>query len=207
MISEIKESLTHKTFDRGVLSVLLVGSLVALLGSFVLSIEALELAKNPDAVLSCNLSAVLNCATVANHPSAHIFGFPNSFVGLMTTPVMVTIAVAGLMGVRFSRGFMFGAQLGAIAGAIFATWMLYMSYAVIGVLCPWCLTVDAAMLMILFAVTRYNVRHNNLYLPKHTQQAADGFVKKGYDIVVFLLILMVILSAILFKYGSEIVRL
>ena len=207
MISDIKELFTHEKFDHWSLSILLLGSIIALVGSLVLSVESIELAKNSDAALSCNFSAVLNCATVANHPSAQAFGFPNSFIGLMTIPVMITIAIAGLMGARLPRPFMFGAQLGAVAGGIFATWMFYMSYVVIGVLCPWCLTVDAAMLAILFAVTRYNIQHGNLYLSDHAQAVAEKFVTKGYDIVVLISIMMLALAAILLKYGSEIVSL
>lgn len=207
MLSDLKESFTHERFDRWALSILLLGSIIALAGSLVLSVESIELAKNSDAALSCNFSAVLNCATVANHPSAQAFGFPNSFIGLMTIPVMITIAVAGLMGARLPRPFMFGAQLGVIAGALFATWMFYMSYIIIGVLCPWCLAVDAAMLIILFAVTRYNIQHGNLYLSDHTQATAERFVAKGYDIVALISVVMLIVAAILLKYGSEIVSL
>ena len=40
---------------------------------------------------------------MANHWSAAILGFPNSFIGVMTLPVMVTIAVALLAGAKFPK--------------------------------------------------------------------------------------------------------
>mgnify|MGYP000161294020 CR=1 FL=1 len=73
---------------------LLLGSGLGLLASFVLSIEALTLAKNSHAVLNCDLNAAISCSVVANHWSAALLGFPNSFIGMMTLPVMVKIGRA-----------------------------------------------------------------------------------------------------------------
>ena len=91
----------------------LVSGLVVL-AAFVLSIDALELAKNSHAVLSCDFSSALSCSALANHWSAAILGFPNSFIGVMALPVMVTIAVAWLAGRKFPKWFMQAAQAGAI---------------------------------------------------------------------------------------------
>ena len=80
---------------------MLIGSMLSLLAAFTLSVEAVELAKNPDAKLSCGINVILNCANVNSHPTANLFGFPNSFIGLMLEPVVIAIAVAGLTGMRF----------------------------------------------------------------------------------------------------------
>lgn len=186
--------------DDLLFTLILIGSTVGLLASFVLSVEAIELAKNPNAVLTCSINAVVDCAAVGSHPSASVFGFPSSFLGLLSFPVMMTIAVAGLMGVRFPRLFMFGAQLGAILGIIFAGWMLYMSYAVIQVFCPWCLTVDAAMLLIFFALTRYNIVHENLYVGKKLSARLKRFVQKDFDLLLLVAVFVIVLFAILIKY-------
>ena len=179
---------------------LLIGAGVGLMASFVLSVEAVELAKNPNAVLPCSINAVLNCATVASHASASVFGFPSSFLGMMTFPVMVTIAVAGLMGTRFPRWFMLGAQVGVTLGAVFALWMFYMSYAVIQVLCPWCLTVDAAMLVLFLALTRLNILNDHLSTSKRVAQTLKTIVRKQYDVLFVVVIAIVALFAILIKY-------
>ena len=52
------------------LIVLLLASAVALVASIVLSYEALLLAKNSEAILSCDINAVISCAAVSNHWSA-----------------------------------------------------------------------------------------------------------------------------------------
>ena len=179
-----------------------VASATGLLAAFVLSTEAIELAKNADAVLPCSLNAALNCATVGAHPTASIFGFPNAFIGMLTMPVMLTIAVAALMGTKFPRPFMLMAELGAIAGVVFAVWMFYVSYTVIQVLCPWCLTTDIAMVVLFVALTRYNILEGNLYLSGRSEAAARKFVGQGFDILAGLLVIVAAAVLIILKFGQ-----
>ncbi len=183
--------------------VLLVFSMLGLLASFVLSVEAITLAKNPDAELNCSINAVVNCAAVGAHETASVFGFPNAFVGMVTLPVMITIAMAGLMGVKFSRPFLLGGMIGALAGLLFAGWMLYTSFFVIRILCPWCLMLDVAMIGIAVAMFRIVLDNDALYLQKTATQKLRAFSKKGYDVLVGLLAVLVIAAAIIVTYGSS----
>lgn len=179
-----------------------VSSATGLIAAFVLSTEAIELAKNANATLPCSLNAALNCAAVGAHPTASIFGFPNAFVGMLTMPVMLTIAIAALMGTRFPRPFMFMAQLGAAAGVIFAAWMFYVSYTVIQVLCPWCLTTDIAMVVLFISLTRYNILEGNLYLSKRIDTIARKFVAQGFDTLVGVLVIVLATALIILKFGQ-----
>lgn len=179
---------------------MLVGSILSLIASFVLSAEAVELARNPDAVLSCSVNVVLNCATVGIHPSAYMFGFPNSFLGLIAEPVVITVAIAGLAGVTFPRKFLFTAQIFYTLGFIFAYYLLYLSMFVIGALCPWCLLVTVTTTFVFFSMTRYNIREENLFLPKKWSDAAKRFVDKDYDKLVLFALVATVLFGILIKY-------
>lgn len=188
--------------DRWIFWSMLVGSILSLIASLVLSIEAIELAKNEHAVLSCSVNAVINCASVGLHPSAHLLGFPNSFLGLISEPVVMTVAIAGLAGVKFPRKFMFVAQIFYTIGFIFALYLLYTSMFVIGALCPWCLLVTLTTTLVWFAITRYNIRENNLYLSPRVSRALHRFTEKNYDKFVMALLIVVIIAGILLKYGS-----
>lgn len=200
MFNKIRNWFFHKYLKRQNLAafIMLIGSALGLLASFMLSIEALILAKNSHAVLSCDLNSVLSCSTVANHWSATILGFPNSFIGVMTLPVMVTIAVALLVGAKFPRWFMQAAQAGAVAGMVFAVWMFYMSYIEIGVLCPWCLTLDAGMTLIFFGLTRYNILRKNI-----SWRGAQKFVSGGYDALITVSVIVLVVVAIIAKFGGQ----
>ena len=200
MFNKIKNWLFHEDLKKQNLAafIMLLGGGLGLLASFVLSIEALELAKNSHAVLNCDFSSTLSCSAVANHWSAAILGFPNSFIGVMTLPVMVTIAVALLAGTKFPRWFMFAAQIGVSIGFIFALWMFYMSFVEIGVLCPWCLTLDVGMLLIFGGMTRYNILTGVIAGKK-----IKKFAQNDYDIVLLVTIITLAVVMILVKFGDQ----
>lgn len=208
-MSNIKQILNFFTHEdkkirdnRWIFLSMLIGASLSLLASFVLSVEAIELAKNPNAELSCSVNVILNCATVAKHSSAELLGFPNSFLGLIAEAVVITVAVAGLAGVKFPRGFMFAAQIGYSLGLIFAYYLFFVSMFVIQALCPWCLLVTVTTTFVWFSITRYNIRENNLYLPKKAQKAAQRFIEKDFDKLVLGIMIVTLILGILLKYGN-----
>ena len=175
-----------------------VGSGLGLLASFILSIETLILVKSPNAALSCDLNSVISCSSVAQHWSASLLGFPNAFIGLMALPVMVTVAVSLLAGVKFPRWFMIAAQAGVTAGLVFAVWMFYMSYVEIGMLCPWCLTLDVGMLLIFGGMTRYNVLTGVI-----DNKKLKKYIQNDYDIVLMVTVVVAAIVMILAKFGEH----
>lgn len=188
--------------NRWIFASMLVGACLSLLASFVLSVETVELAKNPDASLSCSVNVVLNCATVAKHPTSETFGFPNPFLGLIAEPIVITVAIAGLAGIAFPRRFMFAAQIGYTLGLVFAWYLFYVSFSIIQALCPWCLLVTLTTTMVWFAITRYNIREDNLYLPKVASRKLKALIASGYDKMTLAAVVVVALAAIIIKYGD-----
>lgn len=189
--------------NRWIFASMLIGAIFSLIASFVLSVEAMDLAKNPNAELSCSVNVVVNCATVAKHESAELLGFPNSFFGLIAEPVVITVAILGLAGMAFPRRFMFAAQIGYTLGFIFALYLFFVSMFIIQALCPWCLLVTATTAFVWFSITRYNIRENNLYLPRKLQDAARKFIDKDYDKLVLGALIVAMLASIFFKYGAD----
>ena len=122
---------------------------------------------------------------------------------MMAFPVFITIAVAGLARVRFPKWFMQAAQIGAIVSTLFAGWMFYMRYVVIQALCPWCLTTDAATLVLLFSLIRYNAKNNTLCLGGIMRDRLVRAVEKDYDLFALLVVLVGIVIAIIAKYGNS----
>ena len=206
MIKTIKNWLNkekNRKDNAWIFGSMLAGGVAGLLASFELSIQSLILAANSEAVLTCSINAVINCASVALHPTAELLGFPNSFLGMMAMPVVITIAVASLMGVVFPRIFMFLAQIGYTLGIIFAYALLYISIFIIQVICPWCFLLHIAMTAMFFALLRYNIREDNLYLPGKYQKMAEKYIKNNYDRLTMAVILVAIVSLIIFKYGAD----
>ena len=203
-ITNIIQSRARKDADnQWIFASMLVGSIASLVASFVLSVEAVELARDPGADLACSINVILNCATVGLHESAYLFGFPNSFLGLIAEPVVMTVAIAGLAGVTFPRLFMAVAQFFYTLGFIFALYLMGVSYFVIGALCPWCLLVTLTTTLVWFAITRYNIRENNLYLPANIQSKLRGWIEKDYDKVAMASLIVLVVAAIIVKYGES----
>ena len=178
--------------------VLTIGTMIALFASLVLSLEALTLAKMPNATLSCDVNTALSCSGVARHWSAELLGFPNALIGLATLPVMVTIGVALLARTKFPRWFMLAAQAGAVAGLLFAAWMLYMSVFEIRILCPWCLTTDVGMLLIFYGLTRHNILTGVI-----SDSKLKEYVRKDYDTLALAVAIVLILVTILWRFSGQ----
>jgi len=181
---------------------MLFSACLSLLASFVLSIDAVRLAADPTAGLSCNINAVISCGTVANSWQAHLLGFPNAFLGLVAEPVVNTIAVASLGWVRFPRWFMFCAQVVYTIGLGFAYWLLYQSMFHIGALCPWCLLVTVSTTLVFATLTHVNLRDGNLPLPARLREPLAGFVKADLDAVAVTIWLLALGLGVVLKYGD-----
>lgn len=206
MFNKIREIIFHHDKQvrekRWIFSTLLIAAILSLIAAFTLSVEAIELAKNPDAQFDCSINIVINCATVAKTPYASMFGFPNAFIGLMAEPVFILVAILGLMGAKLSRQFMFGIQLFAIFSTIFAYYLLFVSTFVIQTICPWCMLVMGSTTLMLFVLTRYNIRHENLYLNKNQSAVAKNFIDKDYDKLLFASLMVAIAAMIILKHGE-----
>lgn len=181
---------------------MLVASAASLVASFVLSIDAITLAKNPHATLGCNINAVISCGTVAKSWQSSLLGFPNAFLGLVTEPVVITVAVAALGGVKFPRWFMVAAQVVYTVGLLFAYWLFYQAMFEIGALCPWCLTITLATTLVFFEMTYVNIRDDNLHLPRRVQSALLAFVRSDLDILLVIAWLLAVVLAVVLKYGA-----
>lgn len=181
---------------------MVISGALGLLASFVLSIDALVLAADPDADLGCNVNAVLNCGTVALSPQASLFGFPNAFLGIAAEAVVITVAVAVLGRVVFPRWFMLGAQTIYTLGFLFAWWLFFEAYFDIKALCPWCLLITVTTTLVWAGLTRLNVREGVITFPGRWGPAARRFVDHGNDWFVTLSLIVLLAVAILVRYGS-----
>lgn len=180
---------------------MLVSACLSLTASFVLSIDAVRLAADPGADLSCDINSVVSCGAVGSSWQASLFGFPNAFLGLVAEPVVITIAVASLGRVRFPRWFMFAAQVVYTLGLVFAYWLFYQSMYVIGTLCPWCLLVTVSTTLVWSTLTHVNVRDGNLFLPRRVQAVLTRAIDADLDAMAVTIWILVVVLALVLKYG------
>ena len=176
--------------------------IVGLVVSFILAIDEIQVLKNPHAILSCSVNAVLNCSTVMQTWQAHAFGFPNMFIGLMAFPVVITTAVVALCGTALPRLFWRLAVVGFGVGLIFSYWLFFNSVYVIQVLCPWCLVITFTTTILFEVIMRYSLRENIFGLSKSINGRVQAFLQKDYDKVVVAGWIVLLIVLVVLKFGS-----
>ncbi len=183
--------------------VMLVASAVALLVSFILSAETLQMARNPNQTLSCDVNAKLSCTTVAQAWQSEIvkFGemsFPNAFFGIAAESVFVTIAVIGLARMRMPAWFATCTWLGGLAALAYSYWLTSQSLFVINALCPWCL-------VLCFATT---VQFMRSAMPRSRcrdcphVRGLRKYYRLGFDLMVDAVWIVALVTLILVKDGA-----
>lgn len=187
---------------RGAWLAMLLWSAASLAASFVLAVEAVTLAGDQDAVFGCDINAVVSCGTVGSSWQASVFGFPNAFLGLVSEPVVLTLAAAGLTGVRLPRWMMVTAQVGYTLGLALAYWLLHQAIFDIGAVCPWCLLVTVATTFVFVEMTRINVLQGNLPLPPAARRFLEEVVRHRLDLLATAVWLCGILLLLVTRYGS-----
>lgn len=168
-----------------------IGGLVAVLFSFLITIEKFELIANPDHVPPCNISPFISCGTVMKTAQASLFGFPNSLIGIAGFAIIVTIGFALFSGGQFKRWFWVCTQIGLSLALIFIYWLFYQSVYVIGALCPYCMVVWAITIPLFLSTLVYNIQNQHITLGKSL-----GNLLSKYSWVILLLMYGVIIIAI-----------
>lgn len=194
-----KKSLS--TSDAWTFGAILAFGVIGLIVSFILSLDELRVIENPHAVLTCSINIVLNCSTVMQTWQAHVFGFPNMLIGLMAFPVVITVGLIGLSGVKL-RWFYIGANIGFLLGAIFAYWLFFNSLYAIQVLCPWCLVITFTTTMLLATITHYSLRNNLFKLSKDLNKKVQCFLEKDIDKVVTASWVVLLIALVFLKFGT-----
>ena len=178
---------------------MMISGFIGLVTSFVLSIEAWQLAANSSARFGCDISSVLSCSAVAQTWQARILGFPNAFLGIFFAAVVLAISVATFAGVKFPRWYMLGTnQLYTIA-LFFAFWLFGQSYFIIQVLCPWCLLITLTTTLVFGGITRINIRDGVIPAPEGLRR----IVAQGLDWALWGLIVFGVLAMVVAKYGLK----
>ena len=185
--------------------VMLLASAAALLVSFVLSAETLEMARHPEAKLGCDVNATLSCSAVADSWQAEIvrFGglsYPNAFFGIAAESVFVTVAVIGLIRVAVPRWFAAATWLGGLAALAYSYWLTSQSLFVINALCPWCLVLMAATTIQFMALSHATVTVRRLPGGGVGRRLRD-YYRLHYDLMVDAVWIAAIAAVILVKDG------
>lgn len=189
------------TLDRTWPWLLTVGGIIGFLASLIITIEKIELIKDPSFVPSCNINPVISCGSVMSTWQASAFGFPNPLIGIASFSLLTTIGVmllAGAKHAQIKRWFWLGLQFGTIFGVLFVHWLIYQTNYVIGALCPYCMVVWSMTIPIFWYTTLYNFRTGVIATPTKLKGVVAFAQRHHGDIL--LLWFMAILTVILTRF-------
>lgn len=175
---------------------LLVGGLTGLYSAIKLTLEKIELLKNPDALLGCDINPIVACGPVINTDQASAFGPPNPLLGIAGFAAVAVIGGAILAKAKFERWFWLGLQFGLLFAVLFIHWLIFQTIFRLGALCPYCMVVWSVTIPIFWYTTLYNLQAGHLRTPKPLKAVVAFAQKHHFDILVvwFLAIIGVILQ-------------
>jgi uncharacterized membrane protein len=130
----------------------LIAGVIGLIASFTLTVEKIEILRNPSYVPSCNINPIVSCGSVMTTPQASVLGFPNSLIGIVAFTVVTVTGVLAVTKVPLPQWYWVGMAAGTLAGAGFVHWLIFQSLYRIGALCPYCMVVWVATISLLVVV-------------------------------------------------------
>ncbi len=191
------------TFKKFLPWLLLVGGIIGIFCAFIISYDEFQLLKNPNFIPSCNLNPIIACGSVMQSAQAHLFGFPNPFIGLAAFGIVAATGACLLAGATLKRWYWLSLNAGAFLGTIFVHWLFFESVWRIHALCPYCMAVWIVTIATFWYVTLYNWRAGHLRLLKQLKKIADWKTRHHLDILILWLLIIagLILKHFWYYYG------
>jgi len=188
----------HWKIERVLPWILVIGGIIGIICSFIISQDKFKLLENPHFVPSCNLNPVVSCGSVMASKQGAVFGFPNPFIGLAAFAVLLTMGMAIFAGAKFKRWFWIGLQIGTLLGIAFVHWLFFESVYRIHALCPYCMVVWVVVITTFWYTLQYNLKTGIIKLPS-ALVGTGNFVRK-HHLDLYILWLLVITTLILRQF-------
>jgi uncharacterized membrane protein len=151
---------------------LIIAGAIGWWAAFSLTLERLNLLADPDAILGCNFSPLVQCSKNLTSWQGALFGFPNPILGLAGWVAPIVVGAAILAGARFAGWFWLLFLAGLTFAMGFVIWLIAQSIFVLGTLCPWCMVTWAVAIPTFYAVLLHVLRTGILPAPRGIRTGA-----------------------------------
>lgn len=176
--------------------ILVVLGTIGLIAAFVLSLEKIELLKDPGFVPSCNINPLLSCGSIMKTPQAALLGFPNPLIGLVAFPFIITSGVVLLAGGKLKKWYWQLFNLGPFIATVFIHWLFFESVFEIGALCIYCMVVWVVTIPLFLYTTLWNINQKNIAIPK-SLHGATNFITKNHASVLLVWYLAIFITIVI----------
>jgi uncharacterized membrane protein len=185
--------------QRTIYAIMTAGGATGVLAASLQTIEKINLLKNKDAVLACDLNSVFNCSNVLNAWQSRVFGFPNSVMCTVLFTIFFASALAGLSSGKLSKGYRLGIQALSLFTLGFALWFLWQSIYAIGSLCLLCIFCFAGLLLVNWGWLRLNA--SDLPIGRRGRELLAKGIATGADIFGWFLLSAAVALAMILRFG------
>jgi len=203
--TETKSKTREITWEKVFPYILVIGSLIGLYASGVLTVDKIKLAGDAGFHPNCNLNPIFSCTSVMKSIEASAFGFPNVIIGLAGFGVTLTVGMAIFAGANFKRWFWLGLEAGTIFGLIFVHWLFYHTVYDIRALCIYCMIIWSVTIPMFWYTTLYNIKQKVITLPKSWKKVQDFAFSNHLGVLLlwYMLIAGLILKHFWYFFGPK----
>lgn len=194
------------TFNTITGLIIVIFSLTALYASLTLSIEYLEVLKNPEVVLSCNLNSAINCTSVMKSWQAELLGFPNTYFGLIGYGATLALGALLLFKKELGKWINLLSLLGSFTAFLFSYWLLWQSAFAIGALCIYCIISCISASNIFFAFLLLNLKENTFDFSEKLNDKINRFINKNYYWILIAIWYLVVTATILIEFQDSFIQ-
>lgn len=173
---------------------MLIGGVIGLFASIQLVLSELQLLRDPDAILACDINPVVGCGeSLSAWQSQLLFGMPNALVGTAVFGVVIGAGVMFVARARVARWFWQLMSLTVLGGLGFVAWFAYQSMANLRTLCPWCMASWAVVIIVGFQTLGRAAQAGHLPIGR----SASRFLLRERWLLTVLTFLVIIVAAII----------
>ena len=143
---------------RGMGALFTLTGLIGLWAAYRLSVDKVITLTDPNPVLDCNFSVLVQCGANLQSWQGSLFGFPNPLMGLAGWVAVIVIGIALARGIRLQAWMWRTIALGVSGALAFVIWLISQSIFELGTLCPWCMVTWAVTIPLFWATLSYTAR-------------------------------------------------
>ena len=182
---------------------LIVVGIVGLVASTVLTLDKIHVLRDPTYNPACNINPIFSCGSVMQTKQAEIAGAPNTIVGLVAFPVLMSVGAMMLFGARMNRRFWQLFQLAVLGGLGAVVYLFFQGVYRINALCIYCLSVWVVVLLLTWYTTLWNLENGHIILPKRIAGFKAWALRHHIDVmlVVYLALIVAILNHFWYYFG------
>lgn len=200
----VRNNFFRLTLDQVLPYILIIGGIIGLVASFLLTHDKIQVLQNPAYDPFCNINPIFSCGSVMKTEQASMLGVPNTLFGLMAFAALTTLGFILAAGAKLKRWLWIAVQLAASVGVLFMHYLFFQGVYRINAICPWCFVVWMVTIPIFWYITLYNLREGYVRLPKKLAGLSDSLQANHGNILIFwyLVILGIILERFWFFWQT-----